>query len=155
MRTLHLAKHQLRCMIACGKNSIVSQAGLKVVHWYFMYIGSTAFSEQKAPFLKLINPVPFEVPASANTINFLYFPVYSINSYLSLIFSKAKFLFCSSPPLGIYIQSMAFIRLLKNGRDQNSALGENAAKILLRRTTGSSQLTWLQTTVDIVFLGSN
>jgi len=99
------------------------------------------FSAKNAPFLNLIRPVPLVVPPSAKIKNGAYFPVSSMSSYLSLIAARAYAFFSSEPPLGIYMESIQSISVLKIGTCLNSALGANAGLTFLIKTTGSSQLT--------------
>jgi hypothetical protein len=65
--------------------------------------------------------------------------------------ASARAFFSSDPPLGIKIESIAEQSVPNKGTFSNSALGAKAGLNYLISTTGSNQLTWLDTIVDTRF----
>jgi len=98
-------------------------------------------------------PVPFEVVPSGKIKKGEYCAVCSISSCLSWIAYSAFCNYSSDPPLGIYIESKKSINVPKSGIPLNSALGAKAGLKCLIKTTTSSQLIWLHTIVDVLFIG--
>lgn len=86
--------------MASGRNSIMSKAGLTRLYLYFIYKGLTVFSAKNAPYFIVIMHVPLVVPPSGKIRKGAYYPVYSINSYLSLIDIRALALLSGLPPRG-------------------------------------------------------
>jgi hypothetical protein len=93
----------------------MSNAGLTVEYLYFKNIGLIVFSEKKAPFLNFKRLVPFDVAPSGNIKNGAYYPVFSINSCLYYIYYNTSYLLRSSPPLGMYIESITSIKVQSRG----------------------------------------
>lgn len=118
---------QLSYKITKGSISIISKEGITLPsNPHFNITGLIVFSAINAPFLNLINDEPLVVPPSGNIRRGKYFPVVSIKSYLSLIWSRIYALFSSVPPLGIYIESITFAILLIIGALLNAISNENA-----------------------------
>ena len=128
-------------MMTKGSNWVQSQAGLIEPTEYRMKTGFIALSVRKAPALKLRICEPFEHVPSGKMRKGEYSPVSSISFYLFEMASLALYLDSSVPPLGMYILSTAFNKLLMKGTWLNSSLGAKAGKRLFKRTIPSNQLT--------------
>jgi len=120
---------------------------------YFMTNGFIVLSATSAPFFSLSIAVPFVVVPSAKIQSDVYYPVSSINFYLSPICSTSFYLASIDENRSMKMQSTTFAKVEKNGTCLNSAFIVKAKSQCLVVIIGSSQLTWLPIYVGTFLIG--